>query len=427
MLFTYRPSVNTVRTTVRLYITLCWLLLLLPAFAHGKRTKSIMRTRAMATTTRGKGGMAGIHMRVMKQRRQRNPYKQIFYSSTMMVKKSVKSPTKSRKGSKSMRPKISKAAPTTSPSAVSTVSPTMDGSPSILCQPTTDSCAMNEAELRAQLDAAASGDVVAICAGTTIDLLLDSALSVTQDELTLCCDGYSADNQCGIHLFSNSIEVSSSTFSLVGIVITIGTTSRNYIDNLDQCNPSGLCEGQILIEDSSFRVEEDVFVSLLVIRTTGDVIIRNSAFVGGADNGLEIREATTVTVNNSSFLSNRFSGLLTEWICCSNDAPQDSSTNGQQVEITNSVFADLFTGYVASNLGTLPRISIVENSFSGMEQGVVTLCCSDNYGSLNFTGNEGSNNQGVCPGLNIFNSQGETCLPVDEDYVIYDVVKKSVI
>lgn len=153
--------------------------------------------------------------------------------------------------------------------------------------------------------------------------------------------------------------------------------------------------------------------SIVYIETPGNVTIGNSSFIGVPGrqlNGVEIRDATSVSVSFSEFSLHYF-GLYTEW---NSLGPQDINTEGQIVSITDSYFSNNSYGYLASNLGTLPRLSIIDNVFESNVNGAGSLCCLNDFEQFTFLRNSGSDNQGHCPAFII----ASLCLALDEEVIV---------
>jgi hypothetical protein len=91
------------------------------------------------------------------------------------------------------------------------------------------------------------------------------------------------------------------------------------------------------------------------------------------------------------------------------------STEGQAIEISNSRFEQNGSeGYLASNLGTLPRLSLLQNEFVDNGLSATSFCCAEVYGDLVLSGNSGAGN-GVstsCQGFFFF-GPAISCFPLD--------------
>lgn len=306
--------------------------------------------------------------------------------------------------------------------ATPTMSPTTPmPAPSTACVPTVNQCVDNEADLRLQL-ASAGQDVVAICDGTLINIETgDLEVTRADNPLQLCCEGM----LCGLQL-SNDANVQVTTAGDVTIAgVDVQGGGQNFGSQLSittvSTDPDNqLYRGTVVLENSNFRNPDtsNGGSSNVLIESTGNVMVMGSLFQGSASSGLEIREATAVVVSDSQFLSNGFYGLYTEWTAPF--GPQDWENTGQDVTILDSQFDDnQSAGYLASNLGRLPSIAILNSDFSNHPNDVVSLCCSTEYETLVFRGNTGSGNTGGfsgCQGLFAFRAPNDICAPLGEDF-----------
>jgi hypothetical protein len=296
--------------------------------------------------------------------------------------------------------------PTPPPSAevTMTTEPTID--PTIVpvtCAPTTGVCSTTTEELDAVLATSQPGDVVSLCGGNSG---IEDAL-VTQSGITLCCltDDCSLQTTGGISL----LRVTGENFTIRNIDFIDGGGS------LRGGNMAIIANGTHLIEDCIFETAQGSSMENVFVQTFGDLIVRRSSFLNfvGEGSGLTVFDATKVIIEDSVFSGNERFGLFTQW----SSNLRDLSTEGQDIEISNSRFEQNGAeGYFASNLGTLPRLSLLQNEFFDHDLSATSFCCSEEYGDLVLSGNSGARN-GVstsCQGFFFFVLFGsETCLPLD--------------
>ena len=101
---------------------------------------------------------------------------------------------------------------------------------------------------------------------------------------------------------------------------------------------------------------------------------------------------------------------------------RDLETEGQVITVMKSIFADndgRYGGLVASNLGTLPKLSILQNEFTGNKR-AGELCCPEYFGEIVLSGNTGASepDEGECGGFRIWTYPGTQvmyCLDIDEE------------
>lgn len=242
-----------------------------------------------------------------------------------------------------------------------------------------------------------------------------SLAPITASRVTLCCIGSEAN--CRITLNNGEDEDSLATLAVSGNSLTMSNISVFG-------GAVGLPRGQLtitgggnhLIDRSTF--EDSMSGSAAVyVETTGSLLVRNSEFTSSSSTGLYIMNASRVRIDTSIFSSNLFEGIVTIW---DTNRSADSATEGQDIEITNSIFTNNgFYGLLATNLGTRPRVSITLSSFTLNGNAGSTFCCASDYEILILSGNSGFGNISPdCDGFVFFGLNGsgnDLCLPFEAE------------
>jgi len=281
------------------------------------------------------------------------------------------------------------------PTTEATSTPPTDTAAPRVCEPTLGLCVEGESDLRKALDTTDKNTIVAICPATTLSLT--SRIEISAPSVTLCCQG--GTNDCRIQLLgeTTSLVVTGESFTLSNITLTGGGYGYPATQLTITSNGTHTIDGCGFYHDPNVGGQ-----GMLYINTLGDVVIRNSVFAHGYA-GLSITNAATMTIQSTEFRNNSHYGLLTEF-----QPPRSLDTDGQILRIANSAFVEnQGTGILSSNLGLLPRLSILETEFSGNGQepyyGTAgTFCCPESYGEINFRGNFGTQNDRP-------NEDGDTC------------------
>ena len=212
-------------------------------------------------------------------------------------------------------------------------------------------------------------------------------LEISTPGVTLCCQG--GMNDCRIQLLgeTTTLTVTGESFTLSNISLMGG----GYVYPASQLTI--MSNGTHTIDGCGFYHDpNNGGQGMVYINTLGDVVIRNSVFAHGYA-GLGITNAATVTIQSTEFRNNTSHGLLTEL-----QPPRNLGTDGQILYITNSAFVEnKGSGILSTNLGLLPRLSILETEFSweGPDPyygAAGTFCCPESYGEINFVGNFGTPN-----------------------------------
>lgn len=284
-----------------------------------------------------------------------------------------------------------------------TIEPTID--PTIVpaaCAPTTGVCSTTTAELDAVLATSQPGDVVSLCGGISNA----APVLVTQSDITLCC--LTDDCSLGTTGGNSLLRVTGENFTIRNI---------DFMDGGGFLRGGGLAiiaNGTHLIEDCIFETAQGGSNENVFVQTFGDLIVRRSSFLnflGSQGSGLTVFDATKLVIEESVFSGNAGFGLFTQWT----SNLRDLSTEGQDIEISNSRFEQNGSaGYLASNLGTLPRLSLLQNEFFDNDLSATSFCCAEIYGDLVLSGNSGAGN-GVstsCQGFFFFTT-AISCFPLD--------------
>ena len=259
-----------------------------------------------------------------------------------------------------------------------TMSPSLPSSPTRSCQPTSGVClrsfdAMNEAFATAR-----PNEVISICPQASI--LAETRLSPIQASgVTLCCP----DANCIITLEDSTLLVVGDSFTISNIHISGGNVGT----------PGGQLTvvggGRHLIESTVFENSASGDAAVYV-ETVGNLMIRNSEITGSSNVGLVVADASQVRVDTSIFSDNLLDGMRATW---KSDGSRDLTTEGQDIGITNSIFTNNgATGLLATNMGTLPKLSVTLSFFQLNEGSGASFCCSPEYDSLELGGNSGFGN-----------------------------------
>jgi hypothetical protein len=229
------------------------------------------------------------------------------------------------------------------------------------CIPTVGPCISTADDLANTFESLTAGDVVALC-GSGKNIEVDRALRLDTDGATLCCG--SADcfllgtgNDAILHVSGDSVTIANVTF-------------LNGASSASGGNVAVTGGGSISIISSSFRngVTERSGGNLFV-RTSGSVLIDGTSFVtgtaGDVGGGLAIEQASAVVIVDSIFIGN----VATEGGGFATTYKGSRGRPGQAVTIDGSFFlgnaADVGGGLLASDLGHLPELVIMNTEFSG--------------------------------------------------------------
>ena len=155
--------------------------------------------------------------------------------------------------------------------------------------------------------------------------------------------------------------------------------------------------------------------SAVYVETAGNLTIRNSEIAGSTNVGLVVVDATEVRVDTSIFSDNFSDGMKATW---KSRRPRDLARQGQVIAITNSIFSNNGpTGFLATNLGTLPKLSVTLSFFQLNAGSGASFCCSPEYGSLELGSNTGfGNTASNCGDFLLYGfgtEEATTCLALD--------------
>jgi len=244
------------------------------------------------------------------------------------------------------------------------------------CFPSTGACASSRDELQVSLDAAGRNYVVAICDGTTIDTSNNAHITMAQDQLTLCCEGFN----CVLENDGNgrNLVVNGASTSVIGIEFVSGFANTpggfGAGGNVDWNNGGNTWRNSNKIIDCTFRDGVGFEGGNLAVRFMGPVestmTIERSTFVGGKAQGnggaIFITDAHDIFIRDCNFTANEAG---TNYDSAIGGAIAISSEVGEmpQLEILNTVFQDNIQGTV----GVLPydfdnfQITLSGNSAQG--------------------------------------------------------------
>jgi hypothetical protein len=306
-----------------------------------------------------------------------------------------------------------------------TLSPSPSTSLTSMCPPTSGTCIRSSADLQQELDQANVGDVVALCDRTTIRV--NEAIFLTQDDITLCCDGE------GCTLLGSGLDsllvVDGSSVTLQDIRFLDGFGSRFDGGNVAiQADGSHLIVGCDFINGTTNAAGGNLFVE-----TRGRLSVFNSRFVDGVagtvGGGIAVLDALYVNIADTTFVNNAAANGGAFY-----DAVDPRITDrSHELALSNSLFnansAENGGGFFVGQLPTssdLPVIVITSNDFLSNEAtqgggaGVfldgldsIDLRINSNSGALNTAAPQ------LCPDFLTVATTTSTqanCIAVDETY-----------
>lgn len=287
-----------------------------------------------------------------------------------------------------------------------------------VCMPTTGPCVSSFSSFQSAVDQAGSDSVVSLCGSNTITM--PSAVVINDSRVTVCCES----DDCVLESTGagRNLVATGSDLTLSNVLFKGGSSQEGRGGG----NVEILANGTHRILNCAFEGgRHESSGGNLFIGTFDSVLVQNSRFADGdaqRGGGLYVEDALEVIVTDSEFVNNKAlvstggGGMM---------ITSTPSAAGQSVTLYNTTFrknqASFGAGYLATTMGELPKLSIIESKFEdneAFEGGAVWVALYDALDTLDLTlcGNAGFGNVAENECDDIFFAAQKLCIAVTEDF-----------